>query len=42
MMSGALVFVDQMWAPMPHPYLHGVHLIVYSTTDEKDFAAKLR
>lgn len=41
-MSGALVFVDEMFSPMPWPLLNGTHLIVYRTDDQQDFTAKLR
>jgi hypothetical protein len=42
MLSGALVFVDEMFAPSPHPLRHGVHVVVYDTTDQAAFEDKLR
>ena len=32
--SGALVFVDRMCQPIPHPFVDGVHVIFYDLTDD--------
>lgn len=32
--SGALVFVDRMCQPIPHPLVDGVHVIFYDLTDD--------
>ena len=37
MFSGALVFVDEMFAPAPHPLRHGEHVVVYSPADPAAF-----
>ena len=42
MLSGALVFVDEMFGPSPHPLVNGTHVVVYSPFDEAAFAAKLK
>ena len=42
MSTGALVFVDEMHTPLPHPFLDGVHLVVYDNSDEGSFLAKLK
>ncbi|KAJ8610357.1 hypothetical protein CTAYLR_003899 [Chrysophaeum taylorii] len=39
--SGALVFVDEMYVPHPHPFVHEKHLIVYDNSDPDDFERKL-
>jgi hypothetical protein len=41
MMSGALVFVDEMFAPSPHPLEHLKHVVVYSTSDPGAFSKQL-
>eukprot|EP00614_Pseudopedinella_elastica_P023414 CAMPEP_0172629878 /NCGR_PEP_ID=MMETSP1068-20121228/170368_1 /TAXON_ID=35684 /ORGANISM="Pseudopedinella elastica, Strain CCMP716" /LENGTH=134 /DNA_ID=CAMNT_0013440539 /DNA_START=60 /DNA_END=464 /DNA_ORIENTATION=- len=41
-MSGALIFVDEMFAPMPHPMVNGTHVIIYNTKDQQGFNALLR
>lgn len=41
MMSGALVFVDEMFAPSPHPLVNLKHVVVYSTADPGAFAKQL-
>ena len=41
MVSGALVFVDEMWGPQPFPLRHGEHVVVYDTTSQDDFKRKL-
>jgi hypothetical protein len=41
MLSGALVFVDEMFAPSPHPLVHRTHVVVYSTSDPPAFATAL-
>jgi len=42
MSTGALVFVDEMHTPLPHPFLDGVHLVVYDNSDKGNFLAKLK
>jgi hypothetical protein len=42
MATGALVFVDEMHTPLPHPFLDGEHLVVYDNADEAGFLAKLK
>ena len=41
MVSGALVFVDEMWGPQPFALRHGEHVVVYDTTNQADFTKKL-
>ena len=40
--SGALVFVDRMYSPMPHPPRHKRHVVVYDPHDREGFEALLR
>ena len=40
--SGALVFVDRMFSPMPHPPRHRHHIIVYDPDDQAGFLRLLR
>jgi len=40
--SGALVFVDEMYIPHPHPFIHGKHLIVYDNSDQQTFQNSLK
>jgi hypothetical protein len=42
MASGALVFTDEMWTPMPEPLLDGVHVVVYDNNDRDAFRKKLK
>lgn len=39
--SGALIFVDQMYVPRPHPLIHGKHIIYYDNNNKTDFFDKL-
>ena len=39
--SGALVFVDKISTPVPHPLLHEKNVIFYSTHNKSDFLTKL-
>ena len=41
MVSGALVFVDEMWGPQPFALKHGEHVVVYDTTNQEDFTRKI-
>uniref|UniRef100_A0A7S3JSJ3 Spore protein YkvP/CgeB glycosyl transferase-like domain-containing protein n=1 Tax=Aureoumbra lagunensis TaxID=44058 RepID=A0A7S3JSJ3_9STRA len=40
--SGALVFVDEMYTPHPHPFIHKRHLIVYDNSDQDTFQNLLK
>lgn len=40
--AGALVFVDEMVAPMAFPLVDGVHVVYYDPMDRDAFRAKLR
>ena len=40
-MSGALVFVDAMHAPTPHPFGDGKHFVVFDNRDKQDLFRKL-
>lgn len=42
MVSGALVFVDEMWAPQPYPLRHKEHVIIYNTKDQVAFTELLK
>ena len=42
MVSGALVFVDEMWGPQPFPLKHKEHVIVYNTKDQGAFTEQLK
>lgn len=42
MMSGALVFVDEMHTPMPHPLINGTHVIIFDPHDRDTFLVLLR
>ena len=42
MVSGALVFVDEMWGPQPFPLKHKEHVIVYNTKDQNTFTEQLK
>jgi hypothetical protein len=39
--SGALVFVDPLFVPHPHPLLHEEHVIYFSNHNQADLIAKL-
>ncbi len=39
--SGALIFVDKMYVPRPHPLIHGKHVIYYDNNNKTDFFDKL-
>lgn len=42
MASKALVFVDELFAPMPCPLIHGQDLIFYDPYDRRSFEEKIR
>lgn len=42
MMSGALIFVDEMWVPQPYAIRHKEHVILYDTKDQDAFREKLK
>ena len=37
----ALIFVDHMYVPRPHPLIHGVHVIYYDNNNQIDLFKKL-
>lgn len=39
--SGALIFVDRMFTPRPHPLEHGQHVIYYNNMNKTDLFNKL-
>lgn len=41
MATGALIFVDPIFAPHPFPLIHGEHLILFSNTNKTDLWNKL-
>jgi hypothetical protein len=41
MATGALVFVDPIFAPHPYPLVHGEHVIMFSNSNQTDLWTKL-
>ena len=39
--SGALIFVDHMYVPRPHPLLHGKHIVYYDNNNKTDLFEQL-
>ena len=41
MASGALILVDHMYVPRPHPLHDGTHLVLYDNNNKTDLFEKL-
>jgi hypothetical protein len=39
--SGALIFVDRMYVPRPHPLVHNKHVVYYDNNNKTDFFNQL-
>ena len=39
--SGALIFVDDMYVPRPHPLIHGQHIVYFNNSNKADLFEKL-
>ena len=39
--SGALIFVDDMYVPRPHPFIHDRHIVYYDNNNKTDVFDKL-